>query len=257
MSDSASRLRIGGRTELVSIGRPLNLNGLTLRQARRYGVLAEVVILPAGQAVPGGGLVRRPQDSPPPEFGGPWTRPDGSLQAGLVFLNQESAEEQRRPLYLPMLHGTVTFRLVQQPAAADYSLPLYQRFQLAVAFTPDEPAPDAAAPTAQPAREQLLRPGESLQIGEVRLAFPSLRYWTTFSLAAAPLTPLFFLLSWFCIGALGLGVFFPHRRVEAALWPAPQGSGTILRYQTTSGRGGNFFAARTRTALADLEEVQR
>ncbi|MGE5507884.1 MAG: cytochrome c biogenesis protein ResB [Chitinophagales bacterium] len=260
--DAASRLQVGGRPQFVSMGRPLTLGRLTLRQARRYGALAEVVIRPAGSPSSEPALVRRATDSPPPDFGGPVERPDGSYQAGLVFVNQENAERQERPLYLPMLGGTATFRLVPQATAANYRLPLYQRFQLAMTFTPDAPASQASGPTgtaASPAAlpaQRLLRPGESLSLGGWTITFPSLRYWTTFTVTSTPLTPVFFLLSWLCIGALGLGLFSPPRWVEAVVLPAPQGRGTVLRYHVMAGRGGAFFAERTHLALSRLEEAQ-
>lgn len=243
--DSASRLIIDGRPVLVRYGTPLPVRRLTLRQERRYGALAEAVLRRRGEIPP---AVRRTAEGPPP-FGGFFTSPDGTYRAGLVFVSQADAEKQRRSLELPETSVVATFRLLPGPEGARYELPLDRRFELVVSLSGSDRSILAG--------ERTLRVGETLEVGPWLLEFRSLRYWSAFTLTAAPLTPAFFALAWWCVLALGLGVLFPVRRAEAELAAdetAGGRPGTLVRYWTGAGRGDWYFPDRLAEALRRLEE---
>lgn len=254
--DAASDLLVDGRRRLLRYGAPLTRHGLTLRQGRRYGALAEVVLRPAGAR--GATPESRPaaagpaREATPPEFGGFFPLPEGGFRAGAVFVSQANAEEQRRLLPIPGTDVQATVRLLPGPQGTRYELPLDRRFELALVLSRSGETP---------AGEVRLRAGEALPVGPWELEFRSLRYWTTLTLTSSPLTPWFFALAWWCVLALGLGVLFPERRVEAELDPAPvDGTArpvTLVRYQVTAGRGAGLFPERLAEALKALEEVAR
>jgi hypothetical protein len=172
----------------------------------------------------------------------------------VVFVQQANPEEQRRELDLGPAGVIGLFRLVPGPEATRYDLPLDRRFQLSVSLTPTQGGGSSAA------NERRLYVGESLPAGAWALEFRSLRYWTTFTLASTPLTPLFFVLAWWCALALGLGVLLPERRVRLSLEPAEEGTegsgGTRLRFHAVGGRGAATFPERLAEALTALEEGQ-
>jgi hypothetical protein len=204
--DAASELLVNGERRLLFYGAPLRVKGVTLRQDRRYGALAEVMLRPAEA---GEGGVSQTGEAPPPSvLGGLFRLADGSYRAGLAFVNQPNAEQQRRDLFLEPLGVTAGFQLVPGPAAARYDLPLDRRFALAVTLSPPGPA------GSESASERRLPVGGTLPLGQWTLEFRSLRYWTTFSLSVTPLTPLVFAFAWWCVLALGLGLAFSAHRKE-------------------------------------------
>lgn len=248
--DAASELVVDGVPRLLRWGAPLSVRGLTLHQGRRYGALVEVVLVPGGESQ-GAAAQSGPRDpgpGAPPAFGGLYPLPDGSFHGGLVFLNQQDAEKQVRVADLPPLRTTASFRLVPGPKAGRYELPFDRRFQLEVVVPPESPQ----------ARPVVLSVGESLTLARWRLEFRSLRYWTTLTLSAAPLTPLLFALAWWCVAMLALAALFPERRLELVLEGVGEGGAmrSRVRLRTWAGRGAFAFPERLKEALEGLNEEE-